>query len=88
MTANGKRLPENHAGAWGLIAKPYTERGVLNALRYIVRCLDGGPVDRPPDSIVPAADFPARLAAFRAHWNAELSQGRERRTGTAGTAAP
>ena len=35
MTANAKRIPEDFAGAWGVIAKPYTERGVREALRYV-----------------------------------------------------
>ncbi len=36
MTANAKRIPEDFAGARGLIAKPYTERGVKEALTYIM----------------------------------------------------
>ena len=35
MTANAKRIPEDFAGAWGVIAKPYTERGVREALAYV-----------------------------------------------------
>lgn len=35
MTANAKRIPEDFAGARGLIAKPYTERGVREALAYV-----------------------------------------------------
>jgi CheY-like chemotaxis protein len=36
MTANAKRIPEDFAGAWGMIAKPYTERGVREALAYVM----------------------------------------------------
>ncbi|WP_114946013.1 response regulator [Microvirga calopogonii] len=36
MTANAKRIPEDFAGAWGVIAKPYTERGVREALNYVM----------------------------------------------------
>ena len=36
MTANAKRIPEDFAGAWGVIAKPYTERGVREALSYVM----------------------------------------------------
>jgi len=36
MTANSKRIPEDFAGAWGVIAKPYTERGVREALAYVM----------------------------------------------------
>ena len=35
MTANAKRIPEDFAGARGVIAKPYTERGVKEALAYV-----------------------------------------------------
>lgn len=35
MTANSKRIPEDCAGARGVIAKPYTERGVKEALAYV-----------------------------------------------------
>ena len=35
MTANAKRIPEDCAGAQGCIAKPYTERGVRQALDYV-----------------------------------------------------
>ncbi len=35
MTANAKRIPEDFGGAWGVIAKPYTERGVREALAYV-----------------------------------------------------
>lgn len=36
MTANAKRIPEDYAGARGVISKPYTERGVRQALDYVV----------------------------------------------------
>jgi CheY-like chemotaxis protein len=35
MTVNAKRIPEDRAGARGLIGKPYTERGVRQALAYV-----------------------------------------------------
>lgn len=35
MTANAKRIPEDFAGARGVIAKPYTDRGVKEALAYV-----------------------------------------------------
>lgn len=36
MTANSKRIPEDYAGALGVISKPYTERGVHQALDYVM----------------------------------------------------
>ena len=37
MTANAKRIPEDFAGALGVIAKPYSERSVASTLDYVVR---------------------------------------------------
>jgi two-component system, response regulator PdtaR len=51
MTANAKRIPEDFAGACGVIAKPYTERGVRNAIRFVARCLATGQVGQAPDSL-------------------------------------
>jgi two-component system, response regulator PdtaR len=42
MTANTKRIPEDFAGACGAIAKPYTERGVREALSYVTAGRIGG----------------------------------------------
>ena len=51
MTANAKRIPDDFAGALGVIAKPYTERGVRGALGFVRSVLCGGPVGNPPDSL-------------------------------------
>lgn len=50
MTANPKRIPDNFAGAVGVIAKPYTVNGVMAALRY----LQEGVRRPPPVSVRPA----------------------------------
>ncbi|MCB8821844.1 response regulator [Microvirga rosea] len=42
MTANTKRIPEDFAGARGVISKPYTERGVREALAYILADREDG----------------------------------------------
>lgn len=49
MTANPKRIPENFAGAVGVIAKPYTMHGLMAALRY----LHEGVREPPPVSTLP-----------------------------------
>ena len=36
MTANAKRIPEDGADASGVIGKPYTERGVHEALAWVL----------------------------------------------------
>ncbi|PXA82236.1 response regulator [Caulobacter sp. D4A] len=40
MTANVKRLPDDFAGACGVIGKPYSEHGVKTALAYLAVCLE------------------------------------------------
>lgn len=42
MTANVKRLPDDFAGACGVIGKPYSEHGVKMALRFLETCLRHG----------------------------------------------
>lgn len=45
MTANDKRIPPDFAGALGVIAKPYSERAVAGALRYVAALRAGGQPD-------------------------------------------
>jgi two-component SAPR family response regulator len=49
MTANPRSLPENYAGAIGVIAKPYTMSGLTAALTY----LKEGVREPPPASSLP-----------------------------------
>lgn len=42
MTANVKRLPDDFAGACGVIGKPYSGHGVKSALSYLAICLTVG----------------------------------------------
>lgn len=48
MTANVKRLPDDFAGACGVIGKPYSEHSVCLALRYLRICLQAGQAPGPP----------------------------------------
>lgn len=48
MTANLRRLPDDFAGACGVIAKPYSEQGVKTALAYLSACLRSGRAPGPP----------------------------------------
>lgn len=48
MTANLRRLPEDFAGACGVIAKPYSDQGVKTALAYLETCLVDGRAPGPP----------------------------------------
>lgn len=42
MTANVKRLPDDFAGACGVIGKPYSSPGVKMALSYLTSCMRDG----------------------------------------------
>jgi two-component system, response regulator PdtaR len=58
MTANTKRIPEDFAGAWGVIAKPYTERGVREALGYVMAGQSREPDDVRTATFVPFGAAP------------------------------
>ena len=52
MTANVKRLPEDYAGACGVIGKPYSDYAVKAALTYLGYCLRHGKAPGlPPSSL-------------------------------------
>jgi two-component system, response regulator PdtaR len=61
MTANVKRLPDDYAGACGVIGKPYSEQAVIQALAYLEVCLREkhapGP---PPPGLELSPEFSAR----------------------------
>lgn len=64
MTANPRSLPENYAGAIGVIAKPYTMSGLMAALTY----LKEGVREPPPASSLPVGfvlspDYAAQWSA-------------------------
>lgn len=62
VTANPKKIPEDFAGAHGLIAKPFSHNGFMSALQY----LQEGVCDPPPVSPQPGS-FVAS-PAFAASW--------------------
>lgn len=58
MTANVKRLPDDYAGACGVIGKPYSEHGVRTALSYLAYCLQEGHAPGPvPVGLTLAPDY-------------------------------
>lgn len=62
ITANVRKIPHDFAGAHGVIAKPFTQSGLLSALRYI----EEGVCDPPPISPQPASFIAS--PAFAATW--------------------
>jgi two-component system, response regulator PdtaR len=54
MTANAKRIPEDFAGAIGVIAKPYSERVVASTLDYVADRRAGRREPSCPDGFSPA----------------------------------
>lgn len=72
MTANDKRIPADFAGALGVIAKPYSERAVASALRYVAGIRAGGqPGSHGSDGFRPASEG----AAEDALWSQKPSAG-------------
>lgn len=68
MTANVKRLPEDFAGACGVIGKPYSEQAVKMALLYLETCLRDGRAPGPPPLGLMLSP------AYRALWGCGLSE--------------
>ncbi len=62
VTANPKKIPEDFAGAHGVIPKPFSRAGLTSALRYI----EEGLVAPPPTSPMPASFIAS--PAFAASW--------------------
>ncbi len=48
ITANMKRLPEDFAGACGVMSKPYSEHQVRMAITFLTECTVTGRCQRPP----------------------------------------
>ncbi len=62
LTANVSKIPEDFSGAHGVIAKPFSHAGVVNALRY----LSEGVFDPPPS--VPRPSSLATSEHLRERW--------------------
>ena len=52
ITANAKKVPADFVGAMGILAKPYSQAGVVAAIRYLEQC-----VRRPPPMIERPYEF-------------------------------
>ena len=68
MTANVKRLPEDLAGACGVIAKPYSDRSVRRALAYVAHCMAFGCAEAAPPPGLSLSD------AFLERWGVDHAQ--------------
>jgi len=61
MTANVKRLPEDLAGACGVVGKPYSETAIRAALAYLRVCLrEGRAPGLPPLGLTLSPQFARR----------------------------
>ncbi len=63
VTANVRKIPDDFAGAHGVIAKPFSRAGMITAIRY----LEEGIVRPPPVSSEPSSFHGS--PAFAASWN-------------------
>lgn len=63
VTANVAMIPEDFTGAHGVIAKPFSHAGVMNALRYLANGVFDPPPSMPrPDSLTPSPHLQKRWA--------------------------
>jgi CheY-like chemotaxis protein len=63
VTANPSKIPDDFAGAHGVIPKPFSRNGLTSAMRYI----EQGISDPPPTSPQPASFIAS--PAFAASWS-------------------
>ncbi|QJU60194.1 response regulator [Sphingomonas sp. AP4-R1] len=64
VTANVSKIPEDFAGGHGVIAKPFSHAGVINAIRYLAEGVFDPPPSVPrPSSLIPSANLQRRWAA-------------------------
>ncbi|KQP61598.1 response regulator [Methylobacterium sp. Leaf399] len=64
MTANPKLLPEDFAGAVGVIAKPYTSIGVMAMIDYLQQAISAPPPSvSQPNGLTLAPDYRERWSA-------------------------
>ncbi|MEJ5979659.1 response regulator [Novosphingobium sp. PS1R-30] len=64
VTANVAMIPEDFSGAHGVIAKPFSHAGIMNALRYLANgVFDPPPTIPRPDSLLPSPHLAKRWAA-------------------------
>jgi CheY-like chemotaxis protein len=67
ITANMKRLPEDFAGACGVMSKPYSEHQVRMAITFLAECAATGHSQRPPPhGLVLAPEFAKRWGVVTA----------------------
>jgi CheY-like chemotaxis protein len=60
VTANPRKIPEDFAGAHGVIPKPFTRNGLVSALRYIEEVVCDPPASSPqPGSFIASPAFAA-----------------------------
>jgi CheY-like chemotaxis protein len=62
VTANPRKIPEDFAGAHGVIPKPFSRSGLMTAMNYIVE----GVCDPPPHGPQPVSFIASR--AFAESW--------------------
>ena len=63
VTANATRVPQDYAGASGIVSKPFSQAGMAATLRFLAGCV--GPVAPPfppPTELKLSAAFAERLA--------------------------
>lgn len=63
VTANVAKIPDDFSGAHGVIAKPFSHAGVVNAIKYLANGVFDPPPNVPrPDSLLASAHLERRWA--------------------------
>lgn len=63
VTANVAKIPDDFCGAHGVIAKPFSQAGVANAIRYLANGVFDPPPSMPqPASLIPSPHLKPRWA--------------------------
>lgn len=69
VTANPRKIPEDFAGAHGVIPKPFSRNGLVSAMRYIAEGVCTPPPAAPmPPSFIAAPNIATRWSQPRAAW--------------------
>ena len=64
VTANVSKIPEDFSGAHGVIAKPFSHAGVVNAIKYLAEGVFAPPPSIPtPSSLVTSSNLQQRWAS-------------------------
>lgn len=64
LTANVSKIPPDYCGGHGVIAKPFSHSGMVNAIDFLAHAINGPGVDQPrPAALIPSPRLKQMLEA-------------------------